>query len=356
MRFTQLCHLAFILFHLVSCDLSCNSQELNVSKNFKERLKTTDIIVLGEVHTKKNANHKIKLVKFLSQETGNKFVAIEAPRITQVYANQYILNGDRKAKKLFSKSIYIRYRKDYVTFLDSIKAFNAKLHDSSKVIVKCFDLQSQSGILSFDDVEDFINYLDNPLLNDLKKIISSSELSVKDRQDRLYKNILKNENTYKNVMSISTYYSLLDYVKGIEIINSYGKVKLSNIELAKKREQFISENITNLFVRNKMKSLAVFIGDYHISKLENDDWTEYNTLAYKLSKTHDVLSIFTLYSEDSTFPYNIFNYDYTEILEVEYDKLSRKYNSDELILFCEDDEPQEGVFWKRYDGILLKFK
>lgn len=355
MRLTKFFCLAFIFFELVSINFTCNCQELTITNNFKEKIKTAEIVVFGEVHSKKNAFHKSELVKVLNQERGIRYIAIEAPRIMQVYAQDYIENGNPIARKLFSKSIFKGFRKDYAAFLDSIRSFNTALHDSSKVVVKCFDLQSQSGVLSFDDIEDLINYLDKPLLNDLMNIISLSELSVGERQDKLYEKLQKNEAKFKEIMSSTDYYALLDYVKGIDIINNNGKVKLSNVALSKKREEFITENISNLYIRNEMKSLLVFAGDYHISKLENDDWLEHNTLALELSKTYDVLSVLTIYSKDSKFPYSIFNYDYTEILSIGYEELSRKYNSDEFILFGQDDEPQEKIFWKRYDGILLKF-
>ena len=284
------------------------------------------IVLLGENHQQDNCENKIRVIKEYLKFNDSLTIFLELP-ISYTKDVRDFISDRNNAKNKFNRDIrknYFQNKKDIKNFLIELK--NIFQNDHKEIEVICFDMELAKRKKPFQGLDRILKYYPKIKKTKLQNYLAKSNLSDIDliekelRSDSVYKSILKKD-----------YNLLLNVLTSIDISLNSGKQSVFNNELMKKREEFMCYIIKS-FGRSSVK--LIFIGQDHVSKLENDPWFDFTTLRVLLEKNESTLvSIYTIYQKEYYKLFSIFALYADNLCEPDFKmllKLKFLFSSSEL--------------------------
>lgn len=275
---------------------------INLSFDDMEELKAIDfdkysVYLIGENHAiSKNTDVKLNFIKFLHENYGVRFIISESGYCDTIGYNNFLKTGDRSIIDEDIESIRgtFSYTKENYDFYIKLYEYNQTLPEDERIIFYGIDVQ-HNWVKGLEEVKKFFG-------NDsMPEIIESTYdlICKKDSKNTDIKIILDNIEKESNVFEQYFGDSFIDFKFGIRSVwQSMVFYEEGNFSV---REQFIHENIRDMYSAFEMEKCFGMFGGAHVmlDGMFDDQKCLANYINTELEPTMGkVLSIMCIY-EDS---------------------------------------------------------
>ena len=239
-----------------------------ILKSLSSIIKDASIVALGENSHGSSSIYKLKLelIKYLVKEEAFSVFALEMPTVEADYINAYVLKGEGSLSKVIDKLTYPSWQtKEMIEIIEWIKAYN--LQANQKVEFRGFDMQDGRAALT--NIKAFAEEIND-------------ELSVRIREiENLYKESFEtgklSNSLFEKAQHVEQSINYDNYPEFKEStivkINHYMNIFIQSlaynfqIKSAKRRDEYMAENISWILKNSGEKTRIIISGDNtHITK------------------------------------------------------------------------------------------